>query len=557
MYSMNSLWPWFLTAWPCLLGGATLLALLGLWRGYRYREPILDWVEARAHAHAEKHMTWRTKARFDRRIGRRIRWLKFRQWVRSPRTGSWMQHLRRPLAIVMIFGASIGLMTVAGVPLDQVVNRLKALANGEGENLQWQTALILMGTPIAFTLWWFRDIHVNETLANQRKDVNLKEFQEIQMRAAGALDDKFPAASRETLQIAAIHQLRPFLKGEYGDSFRRPAWEFLRARLRASAASTGERAIAEWSAAGGFSVTNGDSARDRADRTKNEIWSKIAQCAPGPVTQAARAVVREEVPVVFQRGLPLTDTQFDGIDFPRGALLARLQLRQSSFVGASLCGAHLEGADLRGAHLEGVDLSSAHLEGADMGDAHLEGAHLGRAHLEGANLFNAHLEGADLGYANLEGADVSEAHLQGASLREAHLEGANLFGAHLEGADMGRAHLEGAHLGMANLERANLFGAHLKGANLVRANLVGADLRMARIAGTEFVETQLGNAKFGGTAFDDDTIVIVEQKLDTGELDQSVYEMKLASARYQLRKRGARHVSENPDGREFVEVRPL
>lgn len=47
------------------------------------------------------------------------------------------------------------------------------------------------------------------------------------MRAAGAFDDKLPVEAREQLQIAALHQLRGFLRGEYGDAFQRPAFELL------------------------------------------------------------------------------------------------------------------------------------------------------------------------------------------------------------------------------------------------------------------------------------------------------------------------------------------
>ncbi len=424
-------WQWFLTAWPWLVGVA---ALAGIWYGYGRREATFDWIEERAHNYAERRMTWRNEARFKRRINRRIRWLRFRQWMRRPPSGNRGRHLRRPLAVVMIVAASIGLLIYLGIPLDHLPERLKALADGKGEKLQWQTALILAGAPIAFVLWWFRDIHVNEQLENQRKDVNLKEFQEIQMRAAGALDADLPASARETLQIAAIHQLRPFLKGEYGDSFRRPAWEFLRARLRASAEATGERAIARWVEAGGFPRRKRESGVNRARRTVEEIKSKIAVCEPGPVTKAARAVVREEVPMVFHRALSLTETQFDGIDFPTGAMLARLQLTQSSFVRANMRGAHLEGANLIEAHLEGADLIGAHLEGAKLSGAHMEGADLIGVHLEGADLRGAHLEGAVLFEANLEGADLSGAHLEGATLIEAHLEGTTLIETHLEGA---------------------------------------------------------------------------------------------------------------------------
>ena len=56
-----------------------------------------------------------------------------------------------------------------------------------------QPLLLFIGLPSAFVLWVFRDANASAALENQRKDINLKEFQEIQLRAAGALDEKLPA----------------------------------------------------------------------------------------------------------------------------------------------------------------------------------------------------------------------------------------------------------------------------------------------------------------------------------------------------------------------------
>ena len=115
----------------------------------------------------------------------------------------------------------------------------------EAATVEWkdrlQAILVLLGLPVALCLWYWRDRNVRDQIEEQRKQVieqqrqvgnqnrafNLTEFQEVQMRAAGALDEKLPPEAREQLQIAALHQLRGFLRGEYGESFRRPAFELL------------------------------------------------------------------------------------------------------------------------------------------------------------------------------------------------------------------------------------------------------------------------------------------------------------------------------------------
>lgn len=302
-----------------------------------------------------------------------------------------------------------------------------------------QPALVLIGIPTAFILWIFRDINASKDLESKRKDVNLKEFQEIQMRAAGAMDEKLPTSARESLQIAATHQLAGFLKGEYGASFQRPAWELLRARLLASSQRMGYPAIPAWLDRWRQSDPL---QRMPTDQLGQEIGRAIMAIRMDSTGKAQRDVVRDEWRTVFGPRLPLQDTVFDGINAPAHSLLASRDLTRCSFIGADLEDAHLEGADLEGAHLEGAELRFAHLEGAMLVEAHLEGANLVGAHLEGANLLAAHLEGAYLEDAHLEGAHLEDAQLEGANLRYAHLEGTDLQFAHLEGAILWDAHLD-------------------------------------------------------------------------------------------------------------------
>jgi uncharacterized protein YjbI with pentapeptide repeats len=439
----------------------------------------------------------RHKWRFKMRIALRVNWLFFKRWWgESVSLGGLLRGLRRPTALLLI-GLGLPLLVIWLIPFAEWE---KPVANDGAvqltDELTWkeliQPALLLIGVPSAFVLWAFRDHNAKSALENQRKDINLKEFQEIQLRAAGALDEKLPAKARQTLQIAAIHQLRPFLRGEYGSSFRRPAWELLKALLATSADASGYVAIREWVEAGGFPAVKGKSARERALRNADEIWSKIAAIRPDAVAIAARTLIDEDVRRLFRRDLPLEDGAYDGVNL-ESALLARIILCNASFVGANLGAAHLESAVLFSAHLEGANLVGAHLEGANLGNAHLEGANLVRAHLEGSILNCGHLQSAQLIEANLTRASLQEAHLEGANLNFANLEGATLRGANLRGTllhsahlastSFRRSHLEGADLMGANLNGADLYGANLKDADLGGANLNGADLRDAHADG--------------------------------------------------------------------------
>ncbi len=443
--------------WGFLSG---FLALLALYIARR-RSAIVGWLEEKAGKYAEKHMPPSDKVAFKKRINRRVQWLRLKDWWEHFR---FWPHLRQLLRPAMLLFVGLGLPLLIYWNLDWFFPELKDFlpggTDGAGEEklslqnqIDWraiaQPALVLIGIPAAFILWAFRDINASKDLENKRKDVNLKEFQEIQMRAAGAMDEKFPESARESLQVAATHQLAGFLKGEYGASFRRPAWELLRARLLASSQRMGYQSIPA-------QVDDWRTADPDNRLSPKELGEKIRIAARSikmdSTGKAQRDVVRDEWRTVFGGRLPLQGTVFDGINLPFHALLAWHDFTRCSFIGADLWRVHLEGADLTYAHLEGANLMFAHLEGADLRYTHLEGASLGQANLKGASLWDAYLEGSNLTFARLEGASLWDAYLEGASLRYAHLEGANLWDAHLEGANLQDAHLEGADLWDVHLD---------------------------------------------------------------------------------------------------------
>lgn len=376
----------------------------------------------------------RHKWRFKARIALRVNWLFFKRWWRETVSlGGLLSALRRPTVLLLI-GLGIPAFMLWKVPLSVwfTLHNPGDLLRDTG--VEWrfliQPLLILIGVPSAFILWAFRDHNATSALENQRKDINLKEFQEIQLRAAGALDEKLPAKARETLQVAAIHQLRPFLRGEYGTSFRRPAWELLKALLATSSEASGYAAIRESIIEVVYPPIESESGRTRAHRIFDEIRRMVEAVSPDVVAIAGRTLISEEGGRLFRSDLPLERGQFDGIAV-RNALLSRQKFAGASFVGADLSFAHLEGANLNHAHLEGAHLEGAHLEGADLSYANLEGADLRRAHLEGANLEFTRLDGAYLRHSRLDCTDLRETTVEGTFLNGAHLEGSYLISAHL------------------------------------------------------------------------------------------------------------------------------
>ena len=98
-----------------------------------------------------------------------------------------------------------------------------------------------VGIGPSFVIWFFRDQNKLWEIENSRKDTNLKDFQQLQQWATG----HFPKASENNissdasgsadkeqadsnaLQLSAIYQLGAFFRGEFGEQFRRPAYEIL------------------------------------------------------------------------------------------------------------------------------------------------------------------------------------------------------------------------------------------------------------------------------------------------------------------------------------------
>ena len=136
---------------------------------------------------------------------------------------------------------------------------------------------MLISVPVALVVWHFRDENNRQQIENQRKDINLKEFQKLSEWVSGAHLPEIKTVNKTTnkrnlksndelarlltlpieytteeteeyskkpettdfdtfskwdgavaLQISAIYNLLPFFRGDYGESFRRPAFNLLK-----------------------------------------------------------------------------------------------------------------------------------------------------------------------------------------------------------------------------------------------------------------------------------------------------------------------------------------
>lgn len=305
----------------------------------------------------------------------------------------------------------------------------------------WNFIILIVSSPVAFVIWQFRDENSRQQIENQRKDINLKEFQKLSEWVSGAhlpeikiveksitkssftTDNKSDASPKKiteqteeyskeygqkpdtdyldilgkwddfdtfskrdgavALQISAIYNLLPFFRGDYGESFRLPAFNMLKSAWQAMQQDT---------------LTKLEIQGHLDDKTREDIIKELQRNANSPIAVALTYVL----------------LSFDQKN-------EQLNLHYFPEMRSSLC---LAGANLyflmkttKSKNLSGMDLSEIDLRGAYLYLTNLSGSKLCSTDLSGADLFKANLSEANLINANLINADLSDARLFNVDLR--------------------------------------------------------------------------------------------------------------------------------------------
>ena len=369
----------------------------------------------------------------------------------------------------------------------------------------WNFIILVVSAPVAFAIWHFRDENNRQQIENQRKDINLKEFQKLSewvsgahlpeiktldkttqkegLKGKGEIDGEFQLIERTTekteeygtkpyiggfdtfgkregavaLQISAIYNLLPFFRGDYGESFRRPAFNLLKSAWQAMQ----QDSLKKWE------TVNLPSKR-------KVIIKELRLKAESPMGVALTHVLLS---------LDQKNTQLNLRDFPE--------------MLPNLC---LAGMDF---HLSGVDEKARNWSGLNLSGVDFRGAHLSKVQFEESQLYGANLQDAKLLFAKLQNANLSETKLQNANLSEANLQNADLSRANLQNADLSRAKLQNAKLLFAELQNVDLAGANLQnayllGANLQHTNLSGAELQNANLRECALSWEHLKQVNYGG-----------------------------------------------------------
>ena len=62
----------------------------------------------------------------------------------------------------------------------------------------WNLIILIVSSPVAFVIWHFRDENNRQQIENQRKDINLKEFQKLSEWVSGAHLPEIKTVSKTT-----------------------------------------------------------------------------------------------------------------------------------------------------------------------------------------------------------------------------------------------------------------------------------------------------------------------------------------------------------------------
>lgn len=240
--------------------------------------------------------------------------------------------------------------------------------------------LPIIGLPVAFWLWFWRDQNAQSTIESSRKDVNLKEFQHVFNSASGLFGSDVDESAKITTQIAALYHLRDFLRGEYGDSFRRPALELFLAGHRQAVAKSGLAQL----------LIERRKSRSTKILSINECISSAREKL-SEVDVARMNIIREEHKYIFGSEFPLFNRCFDFIDLGYGhdfyhiLITPESNFRGSSFIGSNMSSLIANDCDFEGCDFRGSTLNYCELKNSRFWEANLDDVDLRHSDITGAN----------------------------------------------------------------------------------------------------------------------------------------------------------------------------
>lgn len=455
-------------------------------------------------------------------------WKKITETISKNKT--WLYEKRN--AVIVLFAGATSAFILWTIH-EFVIEKNQSIPPGA-----WNLIILIVSAPVAFVIWHFRDENNRQQIENQRKDINLKEFQKLSEWVSGVHLPEIKTVSKTTqkssskdgvevvektterseeyskkpdtadfdtfskrdgavaLQISAIYNLLPFFRGDYGESFRLPAFNLLKSAWQAMQQDSlkkldeghlsneeREKASDEMKQKLGILIATILDYRRLNDSKFNELKQKAESPMGVALTQVLLSLNRE-------------NTKLNLRDFPE--MLPNICLAGMNFhlSGVSEIARDLSDLNLNGADFRGAILTATKFQNSKLNQAKLDGANLSEAKLQDADLWEAELEIAELCKAKLCNTCLSKVNLQGACLAGAELQNVNLTYANLTQTDLAQTDLQGANLSYANLQHADLRFTKMRGASFQKANLQNAKLNDANAQYANFSYADLKACDF-------------------------------------------------------------
>ena len=316
----------------------------------------------------------------------------------------------------------------------------------------WNFLIIILGSPVAFIIWYFRDKNNIEQLENQRKDINLKDFQKLAEWVTGInivedkisinektitdKDNKITVENSQTveqskpnnssrfhtiskrdgsiaLQIAAIYQLEPYILGDYGKHFKRPAFHLLK--------STWQLLVEEYIDKYRISLDSdvSTSFKEQELIKYKIVNSSLANAITAVVASNKGYILREckdDLQHIILALMRLEDTDLNDLDLSFSRLI-EVDFSRASLIATNFHGSALDGALFSKANLQKANFSYANLAGIGFNDTDLRGANFSYANLNTTCENWKHVNiGRGIGSfnnADIRGADFTNAYIEG------------------------------------------------------------------------------------------------------------------------------------------------
>lgn len=392
---------------------------------------------------------------------------------------------------------------------------------------RFQATILMLSIPVAFWLWHWRDRNVRDQIENTRKDLNLREFNDVQTRLAAAIDEGISERARIALQTNALFQMSAFLSGDRAHGFSRAAFEAVRAKF-----------------SGDFQeIFRSKFKRDAQEF--EEIYDRIINSRHPKYRQILKLSGRfrrdlREIRTRYQNDpsknmnrrffLENFEDIFANNENARHFDISTLSI-PSIRSGVNLKGIQAIGSTFLGNDIDGVDLSSSNLVGSSFREISISKSDFRNSSMDLMQIVNSNFSDCDFSHAKLRRVQLLDLDPHSHEWRNSKFIRCNFAG----------ADLTWTQLGEQNLANCDFSNAILICTNFDRCEVVGSDFTNCDMRGATMTRIDPRELKSCvGARFDDATLF----HLPAPGTSLSWTQEQLQEIRNLWRSCGARHIND-------------